>query len=124
LTTKEKNPHAEEDLYIAERDLKDAQDEIKRMATGLQNLANERDALKAENEELKESLKKSSFVSAKDIDPNAAKMHEILMHNAKLRILLGVKSVEVRVTETGDYVIFSDPQGKKLELRKKHVDSD
>lgn len=109
---------------IVEEDLKSAQNEIKRMATGLQNLANERDALKAENEELKESLKKSSFVSAKDIDPNAAKMHEILVMNAKYRILLAVKSVEVKVTETGDYIIYSDPVAKKLELRKKHVDSD
>jgi len=116
--------HVEEDLYIAEKDLKDAQNEIKRMATGLQNLANERDALKVENDELKESLKKSSFVSAKDIDPNAAKLHEVLVMNAKYRILLGVKSIEVRVTETGDYVIYSDPVARKLELRKKHIDSD
>lgn len=64
--------------------------------------------------ELEEAVKKTSFISAKDVTTES----QISIDNSKYRILLATRTVPVSVTQTGEYIIYSDPVKKILELRK------
>lgn len=64
--------------------------------------------------ELEEAVKKTSFISAKDVTTES----QISIDNSKYRILLATRTVPVSVTQTGEYIIYSDPIKKILELRK------
>lgn len=65
--------------------------------------------------ELEESLKKTSFVNANNVTNE--KTQQCMIDNAKFRILLQVRTKEVRIEKPGRYLIYSDPIGKVLELR-------
>lgn len=69
--------------------------------------------------ELEEAVKQTSFVSASKVPTTLQANPSVDL--AKYRSLLQVKTVEVTVSQTGEYLIYSDPVGRKLELRKKHV---
>jgi regulator of replication initiation timing len=64
--------------------------------------------------ELEEAVKKTSFISAKDVTTES----QISIDNSKYRILLATRTVPVSVTQTGEYIIYSDPVKKILELRR------
>lgn len=65
-------------------------------------------------EELEEAIKKTSFVTASKVGTES----QVSVDNAKYRTLLQVMSIPITITETGDYVIYSDPVKKVLEIRK------
>jgi len=73
-------------------------------------------------EELQDALKKSTFVTASNVTQeyknSNGKAEAAGINNAKYRTLLQVKTVKVNVNEAGDYIIYSDPVAKVLELRK------
>lgn len=64
--------------------------------------------------ELEDSLRKTSFISAKDVTEQS----QVSVDNVKYRTLLQVMSIPITITETGDYIIYSDPVKKVLEIRK------
>lgn len=90
-------------------------------------IAQQSEELKIKNiliEELQDALKKSTFVTASNVTQEyknsngKAETTAAGINNAKYRSLLQVKTVKVNVSETGDYIIYSDPVAKVLELRK------
>jgi hypothetical protein len=64
--------------------------------------------------ELEEAVKKTSFITASNVQNES----QISIDNSKYRILLATRTVPVSVTQTGEYIIYSDPIKKILELRK------
>lgn len=64
--------------------------------------------------ELEEALKKTTFITASNVQNES----QISMENAKYRTLLQVVSTPVTITQTGDYILYSDPIKRLLEIRK------
>ena len=65
-------------------------------------------------QELEGALKQTSFVTASKVGSES----QVSVDNAKYRTLLQVMSIPITITETGDYIIYSDPVKKVLEIRK------
>ena len=117
MTTDTDKTSAEEVKEI-EKDLDLKKEFAKQIKSRDELIAYQGEEIQAKNkllEELQDAVKKSSFVSANNIPDE--KVQQVLIENTKLKILLGVKTKKVNVERAGEYVIYSDPVSKLLELR-------
>lgn len=107
-----------EEVKEIEKDLDLKKEFAKQIKSRDELIAYQGEEIQAKNkllEELQDAVKKSSFVSANNIPDE--KVQQVLIENTKLKILLGVKTKKVNVERAGEYVIYSDPVSKLLELR-------
>lgn len=89
---------------------KEVKQKIERIEESFEKLANAMQRIA----ELEEAVKKTSFITASNVQNES----QMSVENAKYRTLLQVVSTPVTITQTGDYILYSDPVKRLLEIRK------